>query len=347
MFFLKKIFPALFLALFFTACTTVPPEPVAKSTPAVRARGEELAKLLETLPFRATVLEFSTLLLPDEAAADLLCSKIKELGFNHLLIRLSSLDEIRSHELRMLIDAANRQSLLLEPLLLQTDFVTRHRGNAFKRMFLAESPTLIDAVRELVIRNQRAPENQKIAGIAVSIAPHLFTENNPNRPQGLLYAWDPARFGAGLDNDQIIRQTFRMLSDIEAQCAPLPLIVGVPDFYHELAESQKISKGTLSDFFNLSPRHPIIMLENSGNKPSELVNTVQTELNCPKARGRLVIGINLAEHTAVNTGALRRRDWNDFLRSLRYAVTQFQKCKNFNGLVLGPFSMIETLQQEE
>ena len=61
----------------------------------------------------------------------------------------------------------------------------------------------------------------------------------------------------------------------------------------------------------------------------------------------LLVSVTLAEHTSVTTGALRRRNWTDFTRSLGHAISDWKQSPAFDGIVLGPFSQIETLYQEK
>ena len=65
----------------------------------------------------------------------------------------------------------------------------------------------------------------------------------------------------------------------------------------------------------------------------------------PKGCGAIV-GINLAEHTSVDTGALRRRDWNDLMRAMRYILNDFGKHPSFEGFLIAPFSALEFLRME-
>ena len=61
----------------------------------------------------------------------------------------------------------------------------------------------------------------------------------------------------------------------------------------------------------------------------------------------MVAVIPVAGHTSVNSGALRRRDWNDFCRAIEYAGKQFKAYPACAGIVVSPLAVIEFLRQEK
>ena len=186
-------------------------------------------------------------------------------------------------------------------------------------------------------------ESFRFSGVTVLAEPHLFTSANPRRPKNLVFAWSDKTFGPGLDNDRIMRATLQKLSAFGAELGSTPFTVAMPDFYEELVQEGKLSCGSVADFSAAAPK---IMIRNAGNKPTEAVEVVRNELNAAKP-GSLLVSITLAEHTSVTAGSLRRRNWADFIRSLDYAIGQWKQYPAFDGVVLGPFSRIETLHQEK
>ena len=128
---------------------------------------------------------------------------------------------------------------------------------------------------------------------------------------------------------------------------PLPLTVSVPDFYHELAQQKKLTVGDVNDFLAVMPQHPTVLLQDSGNKPSEALEMVENELAAAKVADSVVVGINLANHTSVTEGAFRRRNWQDFSRAMGYLVKKWKEFPAFAGVAIGPFLRLELIQEEE
>ena len=62
--------------------------------------------------------------------------------------------------------------------------------------------------------------------------------------------------------------------------------------------------------------------------------------------GVAMVGVNLAGHTSVDSGSLRRRDWNDLLRAMRYMLGRFEKHPQFEGFLLAPLASLEFVRME-
>ena len=60
----------------------------------------------------------------------------------------------------------------------------------------------------------------------------------------------------------------------------------------------------------------------------------------------MLAGVTLAEHTSRERGALRRRDWNDFMRAMRYLLGGFEKHPAFEGFLIAPFASLEFVRME-
>ena len=56
--------------------------------------------------------------------------------------------------------------------------------------------------------------------------------------------------------------------------------------------------------------------------------------------------IPVADHTSVRSGALRRRDWNDLVKSLGYFINSSRKM-NCSGVVIRPLSEVGYMLLEQ
>ena len=273
---------------------------------------------------------------------DEIFERIAEFGFNRIYCYVSSekqLDEF----FREFVRAASRRGLPVEIMLNQRDFYFRSTGNKIVRLFRPAYLRVDDAVKVLVQFDAESPADAKIAGVTVVIEPHLFTASNPDTPPDSLYYWSDKTFGSDLDNAMLMRETLERLRRSRENAGQLPFTCATADFYHELAVEGKLPVGRISDFCAISRR---VLLLDSGNKPSEAAKVVENELAAIPKGGSAFVGINLAGHTSVDTGALRRRDWNDFLRAMRFLVERFGKHRSFEGFLIAPFSALEFVRME-
>ena len=268
--------------------------------------------------------------------------RIEALGFNRIYCHLSSekqLDEF----LRDLIVAASGRNIPVEIVLNQRDFYRRATGNKLVRLFRPSYPRLDEAAKLVSEFNSLLPEGVRLAGLTVISEPHLFTAVNPDIPPDSLYYWSEDSFGPDLDNALLMREALDMLGRVAAENPELPLTSGMADFYHELAESGKLPLGKISDFCAISPR---VMLLDYGNKPSAAATAVENELAALPGGCSALVGINLAGHTSVDAGALRRRDWRDLMRGMKYLLGRFGRHAGFEGFVLAPLSALEFIRME-
>lgn len=344
-------FVSLLGVLLAAGCASAPPpEKADEPTPEelrIAARSAELAELMRPLPIRTTMLKLPASPLAPEEAHRLLRT-IQECGFNRLALtvdRLSAFEDPGEDDaLEGLLTAAAEYDVPVELVLRQKDFVRQFRGNAFLRLFRSETANLPEAagIAAEFIADQE--EAVRPVGVTVVIEPHLFTSGAVGRPQGELFAWSEKSYGPGLDNDQLMTTALNELSESVAALAPLPVAVGIADFYQEKAAAGELSRGTMEDFLKIAPQ---VVIYNSGNKPSELFKTVEDELAAASRENSVLIAVTIAPHTAITSGALRRRDWRDLTRALNYAIEKWQAYPAFGGLVVGPFPLIELLLAEE
>ncbi len=350
--FFFKIFPLLAaLMLFLASCAA--PEPAGppvllprtdEST--MRERAEVLATALAQTRMRGVWVDFEEYAPRTEEQAAAVIGKIAALGFNRIYCAITAAEQL-DDPLECFIEAAAAKQIPIELAVRERNFVYTYHGNALIRVFRSSRETLPQIAHAIVDFNDSLPDEAKLAGLTVMVEPHIFTRANNDRPKDLLYAWEPDSFGIGLDNDMMMRRTFEMLDVIETTTPELPFTIGIADFYHELARDGKISRGTINDFLTLSVREARVLLENSGNKPSEALAVIANELADAETKQSILIGFSLAGHTSVATGAYRRRDWNDFTRSLEFLIGQWKNSPAFAGVVIGPFSLIELVLQEE
>ena len=348
MFFSKFYFSALFIGVFMLSGCSSPetiqrPVPDKKEIARLDERSGKLAEKIKGFSVRATVIDRETLQLADAA---LLTERLKKLGFNRVFFTLTpgdGLDEM----LTGFIAQCSRSGIAVYGHIRQTDAVYKPSNNLFLRKFFDEPVTLASVTAEFAGQNRELPPEQQLKGFVLDMAPHLFTTSTPFRPSGCPYSWGRERFGKGLDNEQLMAFSHNEVENAARAVAPLPVMVQIPDFYHRLVKSGKLSAGTLLKFTGKGkvPRELVIL--NSGNKPSELFNRVKEELKDTPQNIPVLVAVNLAPHTAITKGELRRRNWNDLVRSISYAAGKFQSSRNFSGLVLAPCNRIELLLEEK
>ena len=270
-----------------------------------------------------------------------IAERIQLLGFNRAYCYISTETALDDHLTGVLRELGKR-SIAAEIVVFQRDYYRKNHTNQLLRPLIFQYPTLKDVVQKIIVFNNDLPEDvKKISGITIVAGAHDFTTANVERSHGQLYAWADDRYGIGKDNDMLMRQLFAELKTI-ADFKPMPpLTIGIADFYHDKAANGELSCGTVADFAKFGK----VMVINHGNVATQLVKNVENELKYA-AEKPVLISIPLAEHTSLNSGKLRRRDWNDFCRALEYAGKHFKVSKSCGGIVVSPLAVIEFLRQE-
>ena len=212
------------------------------------------------------------------------------------------------------------------------------------RNLFIQYPDLIGVVTEAVEFNSELPENIRIAGITVILTPHLFNGDNTQRIRGHLYRWADNRYGIGQDNDMLMKEAMEYLQQISAIEALPPLTVAVSDFYHEKAVAGELSCGKISDFARYADK---VIVISSANLPSKVHESVRQELSESSGDIQLIVAVPLATHTSFDSGRLRRRNWQDFQRTIDYLVRQSAANPAFQGIIISPFAVVEYLRQEK
>ena len=347
-----KNFLMLLTAALLAGCAATP---VRQVTPVVKPlrladkatvekRIGELRSLLGPLRIRA-VLCHPRAVLGSDIPLDVVFGRIKELGFNRLCTLISSEEELDG-DLKDFLDAARRFEIPVELMLAQRDFFVRERGNRLLRKLRPRTPELIEVVEQVVRFNDSLPEGSRIAGLTVIIDPKRFAIGSPSLPPGSLFAWSEKTYGPGLDNDLIMRRIFDMLRRLPPLTGDLPVSVALPDFIHEKAVAGELSVGTIADFCAIEGIRRVVVI-NSGNRPSQLLSGVRNELEEAPKGAKIAIAIPVAGHPSIGAGALRRRDWRDFVRSLGYLVRNASCHPSFDGVVVGPLAYLQFILNEK
>ena len=304
----------------------------------VLQRAAALRRVLAPLELRGagiTLNAYRNRLLP----APEMMKLVKELGFNRIYCRITSETEL-SEDLKELLEAAANAKLPVELMLCQGDFKHRFRGNALVRSFLPQFRTLPDLARDIVDFNNALPEKCRLAGVTVRFEPHLFSSiNGADKIPGMLYIWNNASFGPGLDNDKLVQLCIAQLQQMKLNLKNLPLAVELPDFYPRWVKEGKLTRGRARDFKAVGK----VMIQCSGNLPSELVSFSREAFAGEKKMSAV---IPLASHTSVRSGALRRRNWNDLTAAVGFFVNSTRK-QNCSGVVLRPLSELGYMLLEQ
>ena len=310
----------------------------------VEKRIGELRLLLEPLAVRA-VLCHPRAVMESDIPLDLVFTRVRELGFNRICAHISSEKEL-GDPLRSFLKDSRRVGLPVELMLSQRDFFVRERGNRMLRKILPRTPELVEAVRLAARFNTALPVEERFAGITVIIEPHRFVSGSPNLPPDALFAWNEKVYGPGLDNDLIMRRTFDVLRQLPEAAGEIPVSVAFPDFLHEKAVAGELTVGSVPDFCAIKGIRRIIIV-NSGNRPSELLAGISNELKEAPKGTKIVIAVPVAEHPSVGAGALRRRDWRDFVRSLGYLIRNAGCYPSFDGVAVGPLAPLQFILSEK
>ena len=348
-----KNFLSLLAAALIAGCAATTPirqvAPVVKplrlaDEATVEARISRLRALLEPLAVRA-ILCYPRAVLRSDIPLDLVFENIKKLGFNRICALISSEKELDG-DLEDFLDAAHRFEIPVELMLAERDFFVRERGNRLLRKVRSRTPELIEVVQLAIRFNESLPEENRIAGLTVILEPHKLVLGSPYLPPDALFSWNEKTYGPGLDNDQIMLKLFELLRQLPGITGEVPVSVAVPDFIHEKALAGELTVGTIADFCAITGIRRVVVI-NSGNRPSQLLSGVSNELKEAPAGAKIVVAIPVAGHSSVGSGALRRRDWRDFMRALGYLIRNAGCYSSFDGVVVGPLAYLQFILTEK
>jgi len=350
---MKRHITIIALLILLAGCVSTPRreappviEPLRKADAAEQQkRTDEFRQLISGLKLRGTGCYVSAVVKSD-IPIDKVMARISDLGFNRIYAFITSETEL-DEELKRFLAAAAARSLPVEIVLFQQDFFNRSRGNKVLRRILPRHPELPRVAGMVAEFNNGVPPEHRIAGITVVLQPHYFDHAMVDAPHEQIYAWSDESYGIGGDNDLLMRSAVEMLKKVPAAAAGVPLTVAIQDFFHDNAVAGKLSVGRISDFANAVSPAPRLLINNSGNRPTQLVKAVKDEFAAAPAGIEIAVAVNLANHTSVNAGALRRRDWNDMIRALRYMLKNTSSNASFCGVVIGPLAALEFLRLEK
>ena len=349
MFFSKFYLSAPLFALFLVCgCSSTEsvkvPVKAAKESPQLEQRADALKKKISHFAVRGIVLDTNSIRYRNMEQT---VERLRKMGFNRVLFGLQEGDLAYGSDATEFFGLCRRAGIDVYGLLRQTDAVYKPSNNLFMRKFFDEKVTLAGVTAGFAKQNRFLSEEKRLKGFVLSMTPHLFNSSDPARPSGCPYSWGDSRFGTGLDNESLICFSIREVEEAVRAAAPLPVMVQIPDSYYGFVNAGKLPKGLLDRFALSGEKKRELILLNSGNKPSELFKRVESGLKEVPGEIPLLTAVNLAPHTAVVKGELRRRDWNDMVRSISYAVTKYRGHRKMTGLILGPFDRLELLLEEK
>ncbi len=309
-------------------------------------RVAEFRQISESLHQCGVVIHPEQLTIDANANLDAHLEKVHNFGFNRVYYCLPD-ESYLNEQLKNYLKVAGHSKLTTELVIQQVDYFRIFRGGSLVRPLIPEHTNLLEIINKILEFNNELPASDRIGGITVIISPHSFTATSSRRPKDLVYAWSEKTYGLGLDNDMLMQHTFNELIEIAITTEGIPLTIGMPDFYDDLASLEKISIGRVDDFLAIAPGRTRVLLLNSGNKASDAIETIDRELKESRQSDRILVQLSLASHTSVKSGALRRRDWNDFIQNLQYLAGQWCPIPSFAGIVIDPFAFFELIYQEE
>lgn len=315
--------------------------PHTAETAAASARAEKFKSITAKLPLRGVALYPAAFAgsFTDKEVLD----AVSRLGFNRIYCCLTSEQEFDERLTAFLTEAASR-NIPVELVLSQQDFYRQYRANRLIRGFFVQYPDLCEAVQRSIEYNAELPENIRFSGWTIILTPHLFNGNNTERIRGHIYRWDEKRYGIGGDNDMLMRESFEYAAKIAALPGLGKLTIAVPDFFHEAAVSGQLSCGKITDFTAIADKVAVI---NSANLPSKLPGMIAGELAEAGEKGKILAVVPIAGHISETEGKLRRRNWDDFQRSMDNLIRKSTAYDSFGGVIVSPLAVVEYLRQEK
>lgn len=317
----------------------IPPLKADEAT--VQQRTERFKKATAPMEVRAVAL-FPAAFSGNFSDAQVL-DAVQEMGFNRVYCCLSSEQELNGR-LTEFLTAASARKLPVEIVLSQQDFYRSYHGNRLIRNAFIQYPDLFEAVQEAVAYNLELPENIRFAGITVRLTPHIFDGSNTERLKGKLYMWSSKNYGIGRDNDMLMRESLKFAKEIAAIPGLPSLTLAVPDFFHDNAVNNLVSCGRISDFEAIADK---VMVISSANLPGKIPENIAGELSAMPVGKKLIVAVPLADHTSVTSDRLRRRNWDDFSRTMEYLAKKSGTHPAFGGVIVSPLAVIEYMRQEK
>ena len=342
---------ALLTALFASGCTSTPEPPPPTLAPIssnMRQRAAEWNAVWQDFSIRGVVITPVTRNFYRNRD-DRLIERIAMLGVNQLYLPVQNrgdLDDlIESGRLGALVRQAAAAGIGTELVLIQQDFMPQRYGSVIRRRRSGNSEPLPEAIDRILQYNANAAPEEQLVGVTVAASIHTFTPGAENLPANLLYLWHPGRYGIGSDNDLLMAEWFQLLTRISRQTArKLPLTAAFPVFYQTRAAAGELSAGSVADFLELCDRAWVI---GTGTRPSAMLSSLRQAADSVREDRRVICGTRLASHLSEDSGALRRRDWQDLVRSMTSQANALKDCGSAAGMVVDSWDELEWLWEQE
>ena len=349
---MKKFFALIPLLTLLYGCASNPPKEVYPfRLPDPAAPAETLENRLDL--FRQAVGNVhtsGTWLYPKNFENDFtpeeVIAMVKEFGYNRVYCRITSETELNDYFLALLV-AAENANIKTEIVMDLFSFYSRKGSNTIWSFLLPDTPGIPEMVKLIIKRFKSDKAYSTLDGIAIVINPHRFTIKNLDYPKGVYFAWSESSYGAGKDNDEIVKLSLELVRNLPEMPEGLRLSIAVPDFYDTLVEEGKLTCGTVADFAKARNDDPKMIVLCHGNVATELKRGPEDELkNQEIINNKILLLVQVANHTSVRSGKIRRRDWNDLTKIMLVMRENAEKHDTFEGIISGPFGIIKTIQSE-
>ena len=278
-----------------------------------------------------------------EYSSSSVIAKAAAYGFNRIYFVITSEAEL-DDKLRELVSDAAKAGIASHIVLRERDFVKYPRGNAFVRSFKPEYPQIPGAGKLVQDFNDSLEEGKGgISGITVLIEPHrLNSREQYSGASGSCFIWQEDTFGAGLDNDMLMKKSLANAAEVAK--LKIPFTPAIADFYHEWSVDGKLTQGRISDIEKLSETGSVLLLS-SANKPGMIAESMKNEFLACKCGITPVILV--ADHLSVDSVKFRRRTFSDFLRGVSYGRDKMVNKKQCRGFITGPLRALEYMCYEK
>ena len=271
---------------------------------------------------------------------------VREFGYNRIYCRITSETELNDYFLALLV-AAENANIKAEIVMDLFSFYSRKGSNTIWSFLLPESPDIPDMVKLIIKRFKSDKAYSTLDGIAIVVNPHRFTGENLDYPKDFHFVWSESSYGAGKDNDEMVKLSLNLIRDLPEMPAGLRLSIAVPDFYDTLVAEGKLTCGTVADFAKTRNDDPKMIVLCHGNVATELKRGTEDELKDKEMiNNKILLLVQVANHTSVRSGKIRRRDWSDLTKIIRFFRENAEKHETFEGIISGPFGIIKTIQAE-
>lgn len=278
--------------------------------------------------------------------AEELVAMLQDFGYTRIYCRITSEKELDEYFLALLV-AAENAGIKTEIIIDLFSFYSRKGENTIWSNILPSSPNVTAMVQTIIDRFKHDSAYATLDGITIVVNPHRFTGKNLDFPKNVHFVWSESTYGIGLDNDEMMKISLNIIRNLPEMPAGLQLSIAIPDFYDTLVAEGKLSCGTIADFMKARNDNPKLIVICYGNVPTELKRDSEDELKLkePSPRSVLLL-VQLANHTSVRSGKIRRRDWNDFTKIIRFLREKAEKHTSFGGIISGPFGLVKIVQSE-